>query len=78
MIRWNIQNPALKKRHAPSFSKIWNLHENKPKWRPRYLQENFEPEFKPMTENFQEKLHQEERKQSNGAKICVSIRRGLE
>ena len=31
-----------------------------------------------MTENFQDKLHQEECKQSNGAKICASIRRELE
>ena len=31
-----------------------------------------------MTENFQDKLHQEERKQSKGAKICPSIRRELE
>ena len=28
-----------------------------------------------MTENFQDKLHQEECKQSKGAKICASIRR---
>ena len=26
--RWNIQNHALKKRHAPSFSKNLTLHEN--------------------------------------------------
>ena len=26
-----------------------------------------------MTENFQKKLHQEERKQSKGTKICASI-----
>ena len=31
-----------------------------------------------MTENFQDKLHQEECKQSKGAKICASIRRELE
>ena len=31
-----------------------------------------------MTENFQDKLHQEERKQSKGANICASIRRELE
>ena len=31
-----------------------------------------------MTENFQDKLHQEESKQSKGAKICASIRRKLE
>ena len=31
-----------------------------------------------MTENFQEKLHQEECKQSKRAKICASIRRELE
>ena len=30
-----------------------------------------------MTENFQDKLHQEESKQSEGAKICASIRRKL-
>ena len=28
-----------------------------------------------MTENFQDKLHKEECKQSKGAKICASIRR---
>ena len=31
-----------------------------------------------MTENFQDKLHQEERKQSKGTKICPSIRGELE
>ena len=31
-----------------------------------------------MTENFQDKLHHEECKQSKGAKICASIRRKLE
>ena len=31
-----------------------------------------------MTEHFQDKLHQEECKQSQGAKICASIRRGPE
>ena len=31
-----------------------------------------------MTENFQDKLHQEECKQSKGAKICAIIRRELE
>ena len=31
-----------------------------------------------MTENFQDKLHQEECKQSKGAKICASIWRKLE
>ena len=30
-----------------------------------------------MTENFQGKLHKEERKQSKGAKFCASIRREL-
>ena len=49
------------------------FHENGPKQRLRNLSE-----FKPMTENFQDKLHQEECKQSKGAKICASIRRELE
>ena len=31
-----------------------------------------------MTKNFQDKIHQEECKQSKGSKICASIRRGLE
>ena len=31
-----------------------------------------------MTENFQDKLHQEQCKQSKGAKICGSIRREFE
>ena len=31
-----------------------------------------------MTENFQDKLHEEECKQSKGAKICASIKRELE
>ena len=31
-----------------------------------------------MNENFQDKLHQEECKQSKDAKICVNIRRKLE
>ena len=31
-----------------------------------------------MTENFQDKLHQEERKQSKGTKIYASIKRELE
>ena len=31
-----------------------------------------------MTESFQDKLHQEERKQSKCAKLCTSIRRELE
>ena len=31
-----------------------------------------------MTENFQDKLHQEERKQSKGAKICAIIKKELE
>ena len=42
------------------------------------MQENFKPEFKPMIENLQEKLHQGKRKQSKGAKICASIRWELE
>ena len=41
-----------KKRRAPSFSKISTLHKNGPKQRLRNL-----PEFKTMTENFQDKLH---------------------
>ena len=47
---------CTKKRHAPSFSKICTLHENGSKQRLRNLPENFKPEFKPMTKNFQEKL----------------------
>ena len=39
------------------------------------MQENFKQEFKPMTKNLQEKLHQGNGKQSKGAKICASIRR---
>ena len=74
MTRWNIQNPALKNRHTPTFSKNCTLHDNGP----RNLPENFKPEFKPMAENFQDKLHQEERKQSKSAKIHVSIKRELE
>ena len=62
-----------KKRHAPSFSKICTLHENWSKQTLRNL-----PEFKPKTENFQEKLHQEECKQSKGAKICTIVIRELE
>ena len=31
-----------------------------------------------MTENFQDKLHQAESKQSKGEKICADIRRELE
>ena len=31
-----------------------------------------------ITENFQDKLHQEECKESKGAKICASIRTKLE
>ena len=45
------------------------FYENGPKQRLRNLSE-----FKPMTENFQDKLHQEECKQSKGAKICASIK----
>ena len=37
------------------------------------MQENCKPEFKPMIENLQAKLHQGKRKQSKGAKICASI-----
>ena len=52
--RWNIQNTGLKK-HAPSFSKKFTLHENIKipwlKYRLRTLQENFKREFKPMIEN---------------------------
>ena len=36
------------------------------------------PEFKPMTENSQDKLHQEECKQSKSAKFRASIRWELE
>ena len=36
------------------------------------------PEIKPMTENSQDTLHQEECKQSKGVKICASIRRELD
>ena len=36
--------------------------------------ENFRPKFKQIIENLQEKLHQGESKQSETAKICVSIR----
>ena len=36
-------------------------------------QEILKPEFKSMTENFHANLHQEESKQSKGAKICASI-----
>ena len=68
---------CTKKRHAPSFSKICTLHENGSNQRLRNLPENFKPEFKPVTKNFQEKLHQEECKQSKCAKICAS-RRELE
>ena len=42
------------------------------------MQENFKPEFKQMIENLQEKLHQGERKQSKGAKICANITWELE
>ena len=65
---------CTKKRHTPSFSKICTLHKNRPKQTLRNLPENFKPEFKPITENFEDKLHQEECKQSKGA----SIRRELE
>ena len=36
------------------------------------------PECKPLTENSQDKLHQEEFKLWKGAKSCASIRRKLE
>ena len=49
------------------------FYENGPKQILRNLSE-----FKPMTENFQDKLHQDECKQSKGAKICASIIRELE
>ena len=42
------------------------------------MQENFEPEFKLIIENLQEKLHQRNCKQSKGSKICTSIRWELE
>ena len=64
--RWNIQNPALKKRHAPSFSMRMDLNRDK------CIYQNL------MTENFQDNLHQEECKQPRGAKICASNRRELE
>ena len=64
---WNIQNPALKKTCSNLF------HENEPKYRLKNLQK-----FKPMTENFQDKLHQVDCKQSKGAKISGVIRRELE
>ena len=69
---------CIKKGHAPSFSKICTLHENGPKQRLRNLLEIFKPEFKQMTENIQDQLHQEECKQSKGVKIFASIRRELE
>ena len=59
-----------KKRHAPSFSKNFTLHENikisRLKQRPRNLPENFNSEFKPMIENLRENLHEGESKQSKG------------
>ena len=54
---------CTKKRHAPSFSKICTLPE-------------FQPEFKPMTKNFQEKLHQEECKQWN-VQVFVPVEENL-
>ena len=66
------------KKHDLSFSKNCTLHENiKVSWlkqKPRTLQKRFKPSFKPMIENLQKKVHQRERKQSNGAKTCASIR----
>ena len=58
---------CTKKRHAPSFSMRMDLN------RVKSL-----PEIKPMTENSQDTLHQEECKQSKGVKICASIRRELD
>ena len=49
------------------------FYENGSKQRLRNLSE-----FKPMTENFLDKLHEEECKQSKGAKICASIIRELD
>ena len=40
--------------------------------------ENFEPKMKPMVENLQNVLYQEENKQAKGAKLCGSIRQELE
>ena len=42
------------------------------------MHENFKPEFKPMIENLQEKLHQGKHKQSKSSKICASSRWELE
>ena len=68
--RWNIQNHALKKRHAPSFSKNFTLHENikicRLKQRPRNLPENFNSEFKPMIEICERTYTKGESKQSKG------------
>ena len=44
------------------------------KQRLRTLKENFKPEFKPIIENLQKKLHQGKRKQLKRAKICASVR----
>ena len=63
---------CTKKGHALAFSKVCKLHQNGPKYRLRNLRV-----FQRMTENFQSKLHKEERKQSKGAKVCASIRREL-
>ena len=54
------------------------LHENRSKQRLRNLLENFKSKFKPVTENFQENLHQKESKQSKCVRICASIRKELE
>ena len=40
--------------------------------------ENFEPKIKPMIENLQNVLYQEENKQAKGAKLRGSIRQELE
>ena len=76
-----MQKPALKK-HVPSFSKNRILYENiKVFWlkkRLRILQESFKPEFKPMIENLQERIHQEKCKQSKRSKISASTRWEIE
>ena len=58
---------CTKKRHAPFLSMRMDLNTIK----------NL-PEFKSMTENSEDKLHQKECKQWKGAKICASIRRELD
>ena len=32
------------------------------------------PEIKPMVENLQDKVHQSEKKQAKGTKLCANIR----